>query len=59
MYVCKFMCWCGYICVCVIPNPFMLLQAGVNDKVSHDMAEKILIDLGEFFQVQVSHISIN
>ena len=30
------------------------LQAGVSDKVSHEMAEKILIEMGEFFQIQVT-----
>ena len=36
-----------------------LLQAGVNDKVSHELAEKILIEMGEFFQIQVSHLCLN
>ena len=36
-----------------------VLQAGVNDKVSHELAEKILIEMGEFFQIQVSHIIIS
>ena len=35
------------------------LQAGVNDKVSHEMAEKILIEMGEFFQIQVSHLKLH
>ena len=35
---------CALMCV---------LQAGINDKISHEMAEKILIEMGEFFQIQV------
>ena len=40
-------------------NNCTLLQAGVNDKVSHEMAEKILIEMGEFFQIQVSHLKLH
>jgi len=30
-----------------------LPKAGISDKISHEMAEKILIEMGEFFQIQV------
>ena len=49
-------CVCVCVCMCLrVCNICTLLQAGVNDKVSHDLAGKILIEMGEFFQIQVSH----
>ena len=64
--VCVRVCVCVTVCVCVCAcsvgklcyTYYMLYipQAGINDKVSHGMAEKILIEMGEFFQIQVSDL---
>ena len=49
-------CVCASVCVCMHTHQHVKsLQAGINDKASHEMAEKVLVELGEFFQVQVSH----
>ena len=50
-------CMRACVCVCMracMSNVCTLLQAGVNDKVSHELAGKVLIEMGEFFQIQVS-----
>lgn len=34
-----------------------LLQAGITDKSKHDKATNILLDIGQYFQIQVGMIN--
>lgn len=55
LYSCDGKIYCAHVCI-VLLLAMTTLQAGISDKASHEMAEKILIEMGEFFQIQVSHL---
>ncbi|XP_065901608.1 farnesyl pyrophosphate synthase-like [Dysidea avara] len=39
-----------------LPVRAAMYMVGINDKESHEMAEKILIEMGEFFQIQDDYL---
>ena len=40
----------------VICNCFFVLQFGITDQKAHESAKKILLKMGEYFQIQVNMI---